>query len=63
MARKTVLICDQCHAEIDAGTGSTMRLLFTDARKGSKQADLCTTCSAAMPGFAVARRGRKPSES
>ena len=37
-----------------------MRVTYTDARRGSKQADLCDDCSGRMPGRAVARRGRKP---
>ena len=37
-----------------------MRLNFTDARRGSKQADLCDNCASGMPGKAVARRGRRP---
>jgi len=37
-----------------------MRLNYTDARRGSKQADLCDDCAAGMPGQAVARRGRRP---
>jgi len=60
MARKTVLVCDACAAEIDDGTGATLRLNWDDARKGSKQADLCVTCASAIPGNSVARRGRKP---
>jgi hypothetical protein len=37
-----------------------MRLNYTDARRGSKQADLCDDCAAGMPGQPVARRGRRP---
>jgi hypothetical protein len=37
-----------------------MRVTFTDARRGAKQADLCDGCAGGMPGVAVARRGRKP---
>jgi hypothetical protein len=37
-----------------------MRINFTDARRGSKQADLCDACAGKMPGHAVARRGRRP---
>ena len=40
-----------------------MRLNYTDARRGSKQADLCDDCAAGMPGQAVARRGRRPKSS
>ncbi len=55
-----MLVCDACDAEIEDGKGAVMRLTFVDARRGSKQADLCDACAAAMPGQGVARRGRKP---
>ncbi len=60
MARKTVLVCDNCGAEVGDGRGATLRLTYSDARRGAKAADLCDDCAAAMPGRAAARRGRKP---
>ncbi len=60
MARKTVLVCDSCGKEVDEGRGAAMRITYTDARRGAKQADLCDTCSAKMPGRPTARRGRRP---
>ncbi len=60
MARKTVLVCDNCGKEVGDNKGATMRLTYSDARRGAKQADLCDDCAAAMPGQAVARRGRRP---
>ncbi len=60
MARKTVLVCDSCNRDVGEGKGATMRLNFADARRGSKQADLCDNCAGEMPGNAVARRGRRP---
>ena len=60
MARKTVLGCDSCGNEVEEGKGATMRVTYTDARRGAKQADLCDTCAGGMPGRATARRGRKP---
>ena len=60
MARKTVLVCDSCSKEIDEGKGAVMRVNFTDARRGSKQADLCDSCAGNLPGRAAARRGRRP---
>ena len=60
LARKTILVCDKCGAEVGEGKGAMMRLNFTDARRGSKQADLCDNCAGGMPGRAVARRGRRP---
>lgn len=49
-----------CSSEIEEAKGSTMRLTYTDARRGAKQADLCDGCSNKLPGRAVARRGRRP---
>jgi hypothetical protein len=60
MARKTILVCDSCGAEVDEGKGAVMRINYADARRGSKQADLCDNCAARQPGTAVARRGRRP---
>jgi hypothetical protein len=60
VARKTVLVCDSCNREVGENKGATLRLTFTDARRGAKQADLCDNCAGEMPGRAVARRGRKP---
>jgi hypothetical protein len=60
VARKTVLVCDKCGAEVEEGKGAVMRVTFTDARRGAKAADLCDSCAGGMPGAAVARRGRKP---
>ncbi len=60
MARKTVLVCDNCGQEVGEGKGATLRLTYTDARRGAKQADLCDNCSSQMPGRAAARRGRRP---
>lgn len=60
MARKTVLVCDNCGQEVEEAKGATMRITYADARRGSKQADLCDTCAGKLPGRAVARRGRRP---
>ncbi len=60
MARKTVLVCDNCGGEVGEGKGAMMRVNFSDARRGSKQADLCDSCAGNMPGHAAARRGRRP---
>jgi hypothetical protein len=60
VARKTVLVCDQCGREVDESKGATMRITYTDARRGSKVADLCDTCAGKLPGRAAARRGRRP---
>jgi len=60
MARKIILVCDNCSAEVEEGKGAVMRINFVDARRASKQADLCDSCAGNMPGTAVARRGRRP---
>jgi hypothetical protein len=60
VARKTVLVCDSCSKEVGDNKGALMRLTYSDARRGAKQADLCDDCAADMPGQAVARRGRRP---
>jgi hypothetical protein len=60
VARKTILVCDNCTKEVADNRGAVMRINYTDARRGSKQADLCDDCAGKMPGQAVARRGRRP---
>jgi hypothetical protein len=60
VARKTILVCDNCGKEVAENRGAVMRLNFTDARRGSKQADLCDECAGKLPGQQVARRGRRP---
>lgn len=60
MARKTVLVCDNCDNEIEDGRGATVRVNYTDARRGSRQADLCDECTEKIPGSKVGRRGRRP---
>jgi hypothetical protein len=45
VARVTRLVCDNCGKEVEEAKGAVMRINFTDARRGSKQA---------------ARRGRRP---
>ena len=60
MARKTILVCDNCSKEVDEAQGAVMRLTWSDARRGAKEADLCSECAGNMPGRQVARRGRRP---
>jgi hypothetical protein len=55
-----MLVCDNCEKEVEEGKGALLRVTFTDARRGAKQADLCDSCAGKMPGRAAARRGRKP---
>jgi len=60
VSRKTVLVCDNCGKEVDEAKGAVMRITYSDARRGSKQADLCDACAGKMPGVPAARRGRRP---
>ena len=60
MARVTRLVCDNCGKEVEEGKGATLRVTYTDARRGAKQGDLCDPCAGKMPGRAAARRGRRP---
>ena len=60
VARKTILVCDNCGAEVGEGKGAALRVTYTDARRGAKAADLCDDCAGQMPGRAAARRGRRP---
>ena len=60
VARKTILVCDNCSKEVGEGKGAILRVTFNDARRGAKQADLCDSCAGDTPGRAVARRGRRP---
>jgi hypothetical protein len=55
-----VLVCDNCGKEVGEGKGAVLRMSYSDARRGAKQADLCDDCAGKMPGHAVARRGRRP---
>ena len=60
MARRTVLVCDKCGTEVGENRGAALRVTYTDARRGSKVADLCDDCAGEMPGRTAARRGRGP---
>jgi hypothetical protein len=55
-----VLVCDDCGKEVGDNKGATLRVTYSDARRGAKQADVCDDCASKLPGRAVARRGRRP---
>lgn len=59
--KKTIMICDNCGNEIGAD-GASLRLNYSDARRGAKAADLCGECAGNIPGHAVNRRGRPPKD-
>ena len=60
MARKTILVCDNCGTEVEEGRGAALRVTYTDARRGAKAGDLCDNCAGKMPGRPASRRGRRP---
>lgn len=59
--KKQVTLCDSCGGEVGAD-GGAMRFNYSDARKGTKAADLCGDCAGKLAGQQVARRGRKPKQ-
>jgi len=60
VARKTIRVSDRSGQEIPDGKGATVRITFTDARKGARELDLTDAEAESLGGRAVARRGRKP---
>jgi hypothetical protein len=64
VARRTVLVSDQSGETIPDGKGATVRITYTDTRRGAHSADLTDAEAAALVNElgakAVARRGRKP---
>jgi hypothetical protein len=61
MARKTIRVSDQSGDEIAEGKeGATVRITFSDARKGVRELDLTDAEAERLGGRAVARRGRRP---
>jgi hypothetical protein len=60
MARKMIRVSDQSGTEIPNGKGATVRITFTDARKGVRELDLTDQEADALGGRPIARRGRRP---
>ena len=60
MARKTIRVSDQSGTEIPEGKGATVRISFTDQRKGVRELDLTDAEAERLGGRPVARRGRRP---
>jgi hypothetical protein len=60
MARKTVRVSDQSGQEIPDGKGATVRITFSDQRKGVRELDLTDEEAEKLGGRPVARRGRRP---
>jgi hypothetical protein len=67
MARKTVRVSDQSGNVIADGKGATLRITYSDARRGAHQADLTDDEAAAIVSAThatpAARRGRRPKSS
>ena len=60
MARKTIRVSDMSGEEIQDGKGATVRITFSDARKGVRELDLTDGEAEKLGGRPVARRGRRP---
>jgi hypothetical protein len=60
MARKTIRVSDISGAEIPDGSGATVRIMFADARRGSRELDVTDAEAEKLGGRQVARRGRRP---
>jgi hypothetical protein len=60
MAKKTVRVSDISGEEIPNGKGATVRITFTDARRGSRELDVTDAEADKFGGRPTARRGRKP---
>jgi hypothetical protein len=60
MAKKTVRVSDMSGEEIPDGKGASVRVTFTDARKGVRELDLTDSEAEKLGGRPVGRRGRKP---
>lgn len=62
VAKKTVRVSDLSDHEITDGKGATVRITFTDARKGVIELDVTDAEAEEIgrKGRKVARRGRRP---
>jgi hypothetical protein len=60
MARKMIRVSDMSGHEIREGKGATIRITYTDARKGVRELDVTDTEAERLGGRQVARRGRRP---
>jgi len=60
MARKTIRVSDMSGDEIPEGKGATIRVTYSDARKGVRELDVTDPEAEKLGGRPVARRGRKP---
>jgi hypothetical protein len=60
MARKIVRVSDMSGDEIAEGKGATIRIIYSDARKGVRELDVTDAEAEKLGGRSVARRGRKP---
>jgi hypothetical protein len=52
MARKTVIVCDNCQRWVDPGVVVRLRLTYSPGRGVARVAELCESCAGALPGQA-----------
>jgi hypothetical protein len=60
VARRTILVRDNCGKEVGERKGASIRVTYADARRGAKARDRCDHRAGTMPGRAAALRGRRP---
>jgi len=56
----TLIVCDNCGAEVADGSGATVNVKFTDRRKGRIVADNCEKCADVIQGQRQKAHGRAP---
>ena len=52
MARKRVIVCDNCQRRIDPSAVVLLRLIYSSGLAADRTADLCEPCAGALPGQA-----------
>lgn len=55
MARKKIVVCDNCQRWIDPCLVVRLRLTYSTGRGADRIADLCESCAGALPGQTSAR--------
>lgn len=65
MAKKSIFVSDLSGDEIPDGKGATIRITYSDARKGAAELDVTDEEAEelARKGRKTARRGRRPKSS
>jgi hypothetical protein len=60
MAKKVVRVSDTSGDVIPEGSGATVRIVFSDARRGVRELDVTDAEAEKLGGRQVKRRGRRP---